>query len=185
VWQLLHTSEPPEHQTDHREVDKGLAGGTEPLILATESAVRQEPSKRSFDDPPSGQHVEPWGGQVRPPNQSDPWEGSLGTQERLQRGGARSTETVQPTTVCTQSAPVPRPWLARTQPQMAPPWPPRPRRFVQNERDALTVHAIGGMDVDRQEQPFRSDQDVCRVRPTSCLAPSSPRTPPTLVVFTE
>ncbi len=33
---LVQTDQPPQHQADHGKVDPGLAGGTEPLIVAAQ-----------------------------------------------------------------------------------------------------------------------------------------------------
>ncbi len=65
--ELLHASEPPKHEADHGEVDPGLTGGAEPLTLAAESAVAQQPGESPLDHPPSGQHVEAWGRQILRP----------------------------------------------------------------------------------------------------------------------
>jgi hypothetical protein len=50
--------------------------------------------------------------------------------------------------------------VARIQPEMAHPGQPRSGRFIEHELDPISVHDIGGVDVDRQEQPFRIDQNM-------------------------
>jgi hypothetical protein len=151
--ELLHASEPPEHEADHGEVDPGLTGGAEPLILAAESAVAQQPGESPLDHPPSGQHVEAWGGQILRPINLLRWDvvrdpvafEAMSCAQDLDRS---TDDRLHPVGAFAASI------VAGIQPQMLHAGQARSRRCIEDDLDAIAVHHVGGMDVDRQEQPF-------------------------------
>lgn len=49
--------EPPEHEIDHGEVNKGDAGLSQNFVVFGKTAVSVEPGKGSLDNPTSGQDL--------------------------------------------------------------------------------------------------------------------------------
>jgi len=57
---LLLMSQSANHQADHGDVDDGLAGTWEVLIVLAETALTSKPAERALDNPPSWKHLEPF-----------------------------------------------------------------------------------------------------------------------------
>lgn len=55
----LLPAETPEHETNHGQIDHGLAGFGLPFVVAVEPPITSEPTEGSFDYPSSRQHLEP------------------------------------------------------------------------------------------------------------------------------
>src|SRR5579859_1762546 len=51
-------SEAAQHEADHREVDPGLAGGAEPLVILAEPPIMRKPGERALHHPPPRDDME-------------------------------------------------------------------------------------------------------------------------------
>ena len=158
----------PDHQATHDRIDHGFPAGTHPFILFAEAPAVPPPGNRPLSHPSPRQDC---AGRTRG------WLDVLQYQAAPHRG--RMVVVGHPPGFSRQSLPCPRP----LSPASSQPCATRGHGlFVcfggrQRATPARSLPSAG-RPCTVQRQPGVSTRS-CRVRPLLCLAPSSPRAPPT------
>lgn len=134
--ETLLPCEPAGHELDHGEPDQGEGGSGQVFEVAGETTAAGDPRQRSFDDPTLGQNVEALAGVRALDDVEGPRAGV--TEER---GNAFTL-------------------VAAIGEDLRDEWEHRPRPLVENQRGAIPILNVGGVNDHHRQQAERVDQDV-------------------------
>ncbi len=148
----------------------GLAGGAEPLVVPTEAPVAQQPGEGALDHPAAREHLESWCSADTATSRSGPWGGrwapkALEALRRPQHLHGPANGRLDP--VAALAAPV----VARIQPPMPHAGQPSAHRSSSTRWIPSRSITLAGWTATARRRPSVSTR-LCRLRPTSCLAPS-------------